>query len=136
MYRTTFNLEQLVAGEPLSLELGDVKDVGIARVTLNDEDLGVVWLPPFRVDISEAVQRGENKLEVLVVNSWHNRVMGDDSLAADQRVTQTNIEVEKQGKFKWNLEDSGLLGPVRIVHIFRAPNVAALETERASNITP
>ena len=135
LYRTAFDLEQFVAGEPLSLELGDVKDVGIARVTLNGEDLGVVWLPPFRVDISEAVQRGENKLEVLVVNSWHNRVMGDDLLPADQLVTQTNIEVEKQGKFKWNLEDSGLLGPVRIVHMSRAPNVFALETKRKRHHT-
>ncbi len=115
VYGKTFDLEQVVAGGPLSLELGDVKDVGIARVILNDKDLGVVWLPPFRVDISHAVQDGENRLEVQVVNSWHNRVMGDDLLPADQRVTQTNIQVEKQGNFRWKLEDSGLLGPVRIV---------------------
>jgi hypothetical protein len=60
--------------------------------------------------------------------------MGDDLLPADQRVTQTNIEVEKQGKFKWNLEDSGLLGPVRIVTMSRAENVA-LKTERETAAT-
>ena len=98
-----------------ALELGSVKDVGIARVALNGKDLGIVWLPPFRVDMSRAVQPGENQLEVMVVNSWHNRVMGDDALPGDQRVTRTNIRVKKEGRFKWTLEESGLLGPVRIV---------------------
>ena len=35
VYRTTFNLHKVTTGEPLALELGSVKDVGIARVTLD-----------------------------------------------------------------------------------------------------
>jgi len=115
VYSTTFKLDEARADGPLALELGSVKDVGIARVTLNGKDLGVLWLAPFRVDISDAVKPGENRLEVMVVNSWHNRVMGDDALPENQRFTRTNIKVEKKGRFKWTLEDSGLLGPVRIV---------------------
>jgi len=115
VYRTTFSLENVPADGPLALELGSVKDVGIARVTLNGEDLGLLWLAPFRVDIGEAVKTGQNKLEIMVVNSWHNRVMGDDGLPANKQLTRTNIRVCKKGKFKWTLEDSGMLGPVRIV---------------------
>jgi len=118
-YRTTFNLDKVSTDTPLALELGSVKDVGIARVILNGKDLGVLWLSPFRVDIRAAVKPGENRLEVTVVNSWHNRVMGDDAMPEKQRFTRTNIRVEKKGRFKWTLEDSGLLGPVRIVE--RAP---------------
>jgi len=115
VYRTTFSLDKVPADETLALELGSVMDVGIARVMLNGKDLGVLWLAPFRVEISEAVKTGENKLEIMVVNSWQNRVMGDDTLPDSKRFTQTNIRVTKSGKFKWTLEKSGLLGPVRIV---------------------
>jgi len=87
-----------------------VRDVGIARVRLNDADLGVVWRPPFRVDVSKAIRRGENELEVTVVNSWRNRLIGDQQLPPEQRRTRTNIRVRN-----WKLEPSGLLGPVRLV---------------------
>ena len=114
-YRTVFSLEEVPQKEALALELGAVGDVGIARVTLNGKDLGVVWLAPFRIDISDAVKIGENQLEVMVVNSWHNRVMGDEAQPDNKGFTQTNIRVTKKGKFAWKLESSGLLGPVRIL---------------------
>jgi hypothetical protein len=115
VYRTTFNLDNIPTDRSMALELGSVKDVGVAQVTLNGTDLGVVWLAPFRIDISKAIKPGENHLEVMVVNSWHNRVMGDDALPKNRRFTRTNVSVVKEGRFKWELEESGLLGPVRIV---------------------
>ena len=118
VYRTNFSLADGLSGKPLALELGDVKDVGIARVTLNGIDLGVVWRPPFRADISKAVKPGDNKLEVMVVNSWRNRLIGDNKLPEHKRLTKTNIRViertESSRLTKWELEESGLLGPVRI----------------------
>ena len=119
VYRTTLNIDNDPAGKPLAIELGQVKDVGMARVKLNGTDLGVVWRPPFRVDITKALKTGENKLEVMVVNSWRNRLIGDNKLPEDKRLTQTNIKVlertiSKRRK-KWELEESGLLGPVRIL---------------------
>jgi hypothetical protein len=110
VYRTTFTLDRDLAGTPLALELGVVKDVGIARVTLNGTDLGVVWRPPFRVDVGRALTRGENKLEVTVVSSWRNRLIGDRELPAEERLTRTNIAVTRN----WKLESSGLLGPVTL----------------------
>lgn len=109
-YRTTFNMANDLEGKTLAVELGQVKDIGMARVKLNGKDLGVVWRPPFRVDITQAVTPGENTLEVMVVNSWRNRLIGDVSLAEDKRLTRTNVSVNKN----WKLEESGLLGPVRI----------------------
>jgi hypothetical protein len=108
VYRTTFKLDYDPAGKPLVIDLGQVKDVGIARVILNGTDLGVVWRPPFRVDIATAARPGENTLEVTVVNSWRNRLIGDRELPEEQRLTRTNIAVTKN----WKLEPSGLLGPV------------------------
>jgi hypothetical protein len=113
VYRTTFKLDHDPAGKPLAIELGQVKDVGIARVMLNGTDLGVVWRPPFRVDVAEPVKPGENELEVTVVNSWRNRLIGDRELPEDKHLTRTNIAVTKN----WKLEPSGLLGPVRVVEV-------------------
>ena len=117
VYRTAFNVDKALVGKTLALELGQVKGVGIARVTLNGRDLGIVWRPPFRVDVSQALKPGANKLQVMVVNSWRNRVMADHRLAENKRFTQTNIKVVESGRKKWMPEPSGLLGPVRIVEL-------------------
>ena len=69
-----------------------------------------MWRPPFRVDISQAAGRGKNELEIEIVNSWRNRLIGDRKLPAAKRLTRTNIAVTDT----WELEPSGLLGPVRI----------------------
>ncbi len=108
VYRTTFQLDHDPAGKPLAIELGQVEDVGIARIKLNGTDLGVVWRPPFRADISRAVKRGDNELEIMVVNSWRNRLVGDRELPEQQRLTRTNVAITEN----WKLEASGLLGPV------------------------
>jgi len=119
VYRTRFDMASDPAEQTLVIELVEVKDIGIATVRLNGVDLGVVWRPPFRVDISKAVKRGENKLEVTVVNSWRNRLIGDSKLPEDQRFTWTNIRILDRTidarRTKWELEASGLLGPVRIM---------------------
>jgi hypothetical protein len=92
------------------LGLGDIRDIGIARVRLNGKDLGITWTPPFRVDIPDALKPSGNLLEVEVINSWRNRLLGDRDRAANERFTKTNITIGKD----WSLLDSGLLGPVQI----------------------
>ncbi len=114
IYRTRFTLGADLADKPLALELGEVKDVGMARVKLNGADLGIVWRPPFRVNLGKSLQPGTHTLEVMVVNSWYNRLIGDASLPEDQRLTRTNIRVIGSGPGKWPLEHSGLLGPVTL----------------------
>ena len=55
VYRKTFELlPETVSRKKLYLDLGIVKE--LARVKLNGRDLGVVWCPPWRVDISAAVR--------------------------------------------------------------------------------
>jgi transposase InsO family protein len=59
----------------LWLDLGTVKN--IAGVRLNGRDLGVVWCDPWRVEITDAVMRQGNRLEVRVANLWPTRLIGD-----------------------------------------------------------
>jgi len=88
-----------------------MEDLGIARVRLNGKDLDVIWAKPFEVDVTNILQKGQNALEISVVNSWRNRLLGDEKLPAEKRLTKTNIQVKKE----WQLLDAGLLGPVQIL---------------------
>ena len=94
----------------LRLDLGKVKE--IAGVRVNGKDLGVLWKPPFRVDLAGLVHPGVNRVEIQVTNLWPNRMIGDQSLPEEKRYTWST----------WNpytkdspLLESGLLGPVTLV---------------------
>ncbi len=93
----------------LWLDLGDVKN--LASVTLNGHRLGVVWHAPFRVDLTDTLKEGENKLEVQVVNSWVNRMIGDEQPGAT-KYTFADVKPYNANSPLW---PSGLLGPVRLV---------------------
>ena len=73
--------EMLARGKRLYLDLGKVQ--ALAQVKLNGKDLGTLWKPPFRVDITSIAKPGDNALEVKVVNLWPNRQIGDQQLAED-----------------------------------------------------
>jgi hypothetical protein len=107
-YRMNFDCPK--AGNRLWLDLGNVREM--ARVRLNGTDLGVVWTPPFRVEVTGVVKPTSNQLEVEVVNFWPNRIIGDDALPKEQRLTQTNIRKLTKAAA---LMPSGLLGPVQLM---------------------
>jgi hypothetical protein len=75
--------------------------------------LGILWRPPFRVELSGRVRSGGNEFEIAVTNLWPNRLIGDAKLPPERRVTKTNVTKFRQGRPA--LLESGLLGPVRIV---------------------
>jgi hypothetical protein len=115
-YRTDFSVDFTV-GKPHThyLQLEEVKDAGIAAVKVNGQDLGIVWTKPFRVDVGRHLRKDSNTLEVRVVNSWYNRVAGDELSPDRPRRTSTNIVLSKAFKnMPIRLEPSGLLGPVHL----------------------
>jgi len=119
IYEKSFSLDSELGEENrYFLHLGSVKDAGIAEVKINGTDKGVVWTAPFRVDISNELQEGENTLEIKVVNSWYNRVAGDQMYPDKKTYTSTNIDLKHDFRGRpleeISLEPSGLLGPVKI----------------------
>ncbi len=139
-YRTTFQ-RPAATTSALRLDLGRVEVM--AEVKLNGQDLGILWKPPYRVDLpAAAVKPGENVLEIKVVNLWINRQIGDEQLPEDsQRNANGTLKEWPQwlqedkpnpsGRFTftswrlWKKSDplvpSGLLGPVTLQPLARVP---------------
>jgi hypothetical protein len=97
------------------LDLGEVRE--LAEVLVNGRSLGIVWHPPYRVDVTDALRTGSNRLEVRVTNLWVNRLIGDAQPNA-QKVTFTAFEPYRADA---PLRPSGLLGPVRVEQVRAAP---------------
>ncbi|MDR1455325.1 MAG: glycoside hydrolase family 2, partial [Tannerella sp.] len=106
VYRNTFDLGQKPAGE-LYLDLGRV--TAMAKVRINGQYAGGAWTAPYRIDITPYVSAGKNEIEIEVVSTWANRIIGDRQLPAEQR--KLHISHGPEG----DLHESGLLGPVKIV---------------------
>jgi hypothetical protein len=74
-------------GQHVWIDLGKVRD--IAEVKVNGKSVGLVWAPPYRVDVTGALRPGVNKLEIAVTNEWTNRIAGDRLLPADKHILST-----------------------------------------------
>jgi hypothetical protein len=126
------------ADRTLYLDLGDVEVM--AQVTFNQRDLGILWKPPFRLDISSLAKAGDNELEVKVADLWVNRLIGDEQLPSDEAFAPgiynyltaipdwlANGTPRTSGRITfgvyqfWKKTDplvpSGLIGPVRIIPV-------------------
>jgi len=84
-YHTTFTTPAIKQHQKMVLDLGDVQV--ITEVKLNGKDCGIAWKKPYRVDVTDAIKNGENKLEVTVANLWVNRLIGDQQYPDDLKWT-------------------------------------------------
>ena len=107
---------QLRKDKALYLDLGRVRFV--ADVHLNGKNLGILWKPPFRVDITAAARAGKNQLVIEIANTWSNRLVGDANSPEGPKFCRTNMTRSLTWEKPWKetpLLESGLLGPVQIV---------------------
>ena len=92
-YRKTVTLTADQIQGRVLLNLGDV--VATAEVRVNGRESGVCVTPPWTIDITDAVQAGDNRVEILVYNTLANHYV--------------TIPTRYRGAIR-----SGLLGPVQI----------------------
>jgi len=92
-YRRTVALTQEQARSAVAIDLGRV--VATAEVRVNGQLAGIRVAPPWRVDISKQVKPGDNRIEVLVLNTLANHYL--------------TIPTRYRGDVT-----SGLLGPVTL----------------------
>jgi hypothetical protein len=123
-------------GGRLKLDLGQVEV--IAEVLVNGRSAGTTWTAPYRLDITDLVRPGNNKIEVQVSNLWVNRVVGDRQPGVTKRISFTHEDAASLGlEQKRSVFDrvgpggtpfggtpytadtplpaSGLIGPVRLI---------------------
>ena len=109
IYKSTFSMDKLPDNGRLYINLGEVSVM--AEVKINGKSVGGVWISPYRLNISGFVKKGENELEIEVVNLWRNRLIKDKMLPDAEKYTWTVVEDIKDGE---EPHSSGLLGPVTI----------------------
>ncbi|MGB8190760.1 MAG: glycosyl hydrolase, partial [Chitinophagaceae bacterium] len=109
VYTTSFKVDTISPQKTYYLNLGDL--TATAKVRLNGRYVGGVWTYPYHVNVSSALQEGNNVLEVEVINTWKNRLIGDYRLPKKKRLVESKINL-------WNgdstLQRSGLFGPVTL----------------------
>jgi len=113
VYHKTFALKEIPEKGQLFLHTGKV--AAMAKIRVNGKEAGGVWTIPWWVDISDLVKQGDNLLEIEVVNTWGNRLIGDSQLPEEERKTWTFCNWYVYGDSQ--LQASGLLGPVQIQKI-------------------
>ncbi|MFY0606481.1 MAG: hypothetical protein JXR10_07195 [Cyclobacteriaceae bacterium] len=108
-YTKTFEVSSFPKDQEIYLNLGEV--AVMAKVKLNGQDVGGVWMAPYRLNITDAIQEGENELEIEVVNLWRNQLIKDKSRPEDEKYTWlVTDDIKPESK----LQLSGLIGPVEI----------------------
>lgn len=106
-YTRRFQISDLKS--QIHLDLGTVH--AIAKVRLNGKEIATLWKEPYATDITAALRQGTNTLEIDVINSWHNRLVGDHQPGA----TPTTFTTHNKYNANTPLQPAGLLGPVRLV---------------------
>ena len=104
-YSTTLSLDK--APKVAVLELGRVCD--LCELRINGEEVGILWRAPFTANVAKFLKSGENTIEVDVVNTWVNRLIGDAQPDCPKKTTYTTAAFYKANHA---LAPAGLLGPV------------------------
>jgi hypothetical protein len=144
-YRKQIKLDAKALGrnKRIVIDLGELND--IAEIRVNGKGAGVLWYPPYSVDITSLLHKGENILEILVTTNWANRLIGDEQEPADFEWGDDRGEElgramlvypewfvrnqprPSQGRITFSvwyyyrkdspLKPAGLVGPVRLVNV-------------------
>ena len=100
---------ELKQGGRFVLDLGQVGCM--AEVLVNGQPIGTAWKAPYTLDMTEALEAGQNAIEIRVVNQWVNRIIGDMQPDCKHKYTYTPAPFYKADA---RLLPAGLIGPVAI----------------------
>jgi hypothetical protein len=108
-YSNTFYVKEGMLRDLVLISFDSI--FNIATVRINGVDCGTVWTAPFQLDITKALKKGANKIEIKVANTWHNRLIGDNALPERKRITYTTAPFRLKGK---KLLPAGITGEIRL----------------------
>ncbi len=107
-YETTFNYLKRKDSE-VFINLEKVNN--IATVYVNGTECGTTWCPPYSIDITKALKRGNNNLKITVTNTWANALQGNDQGTPPFDGIWTNGKYRRADK---NLLPAGLTGDITL----------------------
>ena len=110
IYRNSFNLSDKDFSKKGWIELDSV--FNMATVKINGIDCGTMWTQPFTTEITKALKKGINTIEIEVSNTWHNRLIRDNMLPEDKRITWTTAPFYLKDK---PLLPAGITGKIKLV---------------------
>ncbi|MFO7936650.1 MAG: glycosyl hydrolase [Kiritimatiellia bacterium] len=62
---------------------------GVAHIYVNGKDCGLIWCPPWQIEITDALREGDNDLEIRITTTWFNRLVADAKTSEEKRVTKS-----------------------------------------------
>jgi hypothetical protein len=98
---------------PARIDLGEVKDS--AEVVVNGKSIGITFMAPYQVQVTDRLRPGENQLEFRVANLWNNHVLAMPKNSSTVPAPGYGITDVLYGPSERKPLSSGLLGPVQIV---------------------
>jgi hypothetical protein len=71
----------------------------VAQVRVNQIDCGLVWAPPYRIEVGDALRSGANQIGITVYNTAANAV------AADEHIGRLAAESESRYGRRFRMQD-------------------------------
>jgi hypothetical protein len=71
----------------------------VAEVRVNSVECGLAWAPPYRVEVSGALRRGPNQVQIVVYNTAAN------ALAVDEDIRRLAVESEQRYGRRFRMQE-------------------------------
>jgi len=109
LYSGKIKISKINKNNRVYLDLGKVYN--IAEIYVNRKYVSTLWIMPYKVDVTNYLIKGENYIEIYVTNTWFNRFKKELNLQSQN----PNIKFFTSFDIKGDLENSGLIGPVKLL---------------------
>lgn len=110
VYSTILAVNEIPENQKLYLDLGDLS--ALAKIKVNGVYVGGVWTSPYQVNVTGKIKKGKNNIEIELVNTWLNRLIGDSRLPENERLVKSKFNKLNATS---TLQKSGLFGPVNLL---------------------
>ena len=117
-YQNSFILSKKNMPKGLCIDLGEVGQM--ADVFINGHHVDFIWKSPYKVTYEGELKAGKNTIEVKVINTWVNRLVGDGQSDTEPHSFTAVPFYGAKSIMKNNgtLVHSGLIGPVHLMGLF------------------
>jgi len=100
------------ANDSVLLNFGNTE--ATAKITLNGQFLSYLWMPGTSLNVNGLLKQ-DNKLEIVIANTFRNRIIGDYIEFGELKNVWTSAPVNQFLDKNKPLKPSGVIGPLQII---------------------